>query len=131
MTDPVRQGEKLSVLRALGPGQIRKAETSVPALHEDTTPTLSSAELPHGRQSCLVQHLPNVPNTFLLHLCGCQVFKDNVQLIQCSPCCRFMAPGVRDDNQLVNLTESSRAVISPGSFLGRINAKEKELCWKM
>lgn len=54
-----------------------------------------------------------------------------MQFTHRSPHCRFMASRIRDDNQLVNLTENSRAVISPGSFLGLINAKEKELCWKM
>lgn len=40
-----------------------------------------------------------------------------------------MASGTREDDQL-NLTESSAAVISPSCFLGLINAKEKESCWK-
>lgn len=94
-------------------------------------PALPSAELPRARQGCLSQHLPKLLNIFLLHRRGCQGFEDNVQFTDPSPHCRFMASGIRDDDQLVNVAESSRAVISPGCFLGLINAKEKESCWKM
>lgn len=140
MTNPICQGEMPGVPRAPGPGQTRGAETSVPALsgaHSPCAgcparlPALPSAELRSVRQGFLSHHLPKVPNIFLLPCCCCQGFENNMQFIHHSPRCQLMASGMRDDDQPVNLAESSGAAISPGCFLGLINAKEKESCWKM
>lgn len=132
MTNSTGQGEMPAVLMASGPGHTRGAEISAQspcACHPVHLPTLPSAELPSVRRDCLSQHPAKVPNIFLPYHHGCQDFEDKVQFTHCSPHYRFMASGTREDDQL-NLTESSAAVISPSCLLGLINAKEKESCRK-
>lgn len=116
---------RLGRLRALSTPLVGHAAPGLPVL-----PTLPSAQLPSMRQGCLSQHLSKVPNIFLLHHRSCQAFEDNVKFTQHS---LLPVHGTkrRDGDQLVNLAESSMAVISPGCFLGLINTKEKELCWKI
>lgn len=138
--DLICQGEMPGVPKAPGPGQTRGAATSFLALsgvhspcagYPACPPALPSAELPRARQGCLLQHLPKAPNIILVYRYGCQGFEDNVQFTHCSSSCQFMSSGIREDDQLVNLTESSGSVISPVCLLGLINAKERESCWEM